>query len=353
MAINANHTASVDSVKVGRQREPEAAKVCCVIPAYKCRKTVCDVVAAALEYAHDVVVVDDACPEGSGSSVLEAFPGSKRVHVITLPSNGGVGAAVKTGIAKALDLTADIVVKIDGDGQMDPSYVPSMVEILLGDPSICLVKGNRFTDERLLRQMPALRLLGNSALSLLLRFASGYWDMLDPTNGFLAFNVHALDAIGWKKLSNRYFFESSVLCASGLRREKIAELEMPAIYASESSSLSLPRSAIEFSAKLLLKLCHRVLLQYFVFDTNIASLYMIVGAILCLAGMTFGAFEWDQALITGTARTPGTVMLAVLPLLMGFQLLLNALLYDVQLSTKIFRQPVAWQLRRRKRYIKP
>lgn len=344
---------AVRAQPAGTKREADAARVCCIIPAYRCGSAVARVVAGALEYAHDVVVVDDACPDGSAEAVRAQFGSCERVHLIRLEKNGGVGVAMKAGIRRALDLHADVIVKIDGDGQMDASYVPAMVDVLLGDPDVCLVKGNRFGGDQVLQKMPPVRLLGNSVLSLLIRFASGYWDMLDPTNGFIAFNAHALEAIGWEKFADRFFFESSVLCAAGLRREKIAEVQMPALYGGEKSSLSVLRSAAEFPPKLLLGLLRRIFLQYFVFDINIASLYLIAGTLLCLAGLGFGGYEWREALVTGIARTPGTVMLAVMPLLMGFQLLLNSLLYDVQFSRKIFRQPAVWDRRRRKRYVRP
>ena len=162
-------------------------RVCCVIPAYRARGSVCDVVRDVLPYVDAVVVVDDACPEGSSDAAVQAFRAHPSVYVLKRERNGGVGAAMKTGIEKALELGADVIVKIDADGQMDPSYIPSMVQLFADDPNLAYIKGNRFFDSMVVSRMPAIRLFGNSCLSLMAKFASGYWNILDPTNGYLAF----------------------------------------------------------------------------------------------------------------------------------------------------------------------
>jgi dolichol-phosphate mannosyltransferase len=320
--------------------------ICAVIPAFRARRTVCDVVRGILRYADVVVVVDDACPEGSGDAASREFRGHPAVYVLMRERNGGVGAAMKTGIQKALDLGADVIVKLDADGQMDPSYIPSIAELFEIDPNLALVKGNRFFDPRVLRTMPAIRFLGNSSLSLFTKFASGYWNILDPTNGYLAFNGHLLPAVNWRAFADCYFFEISVLCEFGLKRATIAEMEMDTIYGQALSSLSVTRTLLAFPPKLLRLTLRRLLLQYFIFDINLGSLYVLLGVALSGFGTGFALFEWIQSALTNVPRTTGTVMLAVLPFLMGFQLLLNALLYDVQFAAKSMRELLGQKARR-------
>lgn len=321
-------------------------KVCCVVPAYRARETICDVVRGALRYADAVVVVDDGCPEGSGDAVNAAFRGHPSVCVIEREKNGGVGAATKTGLEKALELGADVIVKIDADGQMDVSYIPSIVELFESEPNLAYVKGNRFFDPRVLSRMPAIRLFGNSCLSLLAKFASGYWNILDPTNGYLAFSGRLLPAVRWRTFADCYFFEISALCEFGLKRATIAEMEMDTIYGQELSSLSISRTLFAFPPKLARLFLRRLLLQYFIFDINLGSLYILLGLALLAFGTGFAIFEWIQSAITNIPRTTGTVMLAVLPFLMGFQLVLNALLYDVQFAAKSTRELLGQKVRR-------
>ena len=308
--------------------------ICCVIPTYKASATICTVVRDVSQYADAVVVVDDACPQRSGELVEETFRGDPSVYVVRHEVNRGVGGATKTGIAKAFELGAEVIVKLDADNQMDARYVPAIAAVFESDQAVEFVKGNRFIDMNLLRAMPKRRLFGNSVLSLLLKLSSGYWNLIDPTNGYLAFRASKLRQAAWQELSDRYFFEAHVLCMLGMRKAHIAEMEMPAIYGGEVSSLSIMRVALEFPPKLL-KLClKRVLFQYFVYDINLGSLYLLFGLLLVTAAVLWGGYEWVESVVTGVPRTTGTVMLAVLLFLMGFQLLLNALMHDVQFGAR-------------------
>lgn len=308
--------------------------VCCVIPAYRAAATVCGVVADALLYADMVAVVDDGCPENSGRAVQDAYSGDERVLVVVREENGGVGAATKSGIGAAIAAGADVIVKLDADGQMDPSFIAQIRDIFLDEQEVVCVKGNRFFDSAVLELMPKTRLIGNAALSLLGKWASGYWNIIDPTNGYLAFNANALKMLPWQKFADSYFFEMSVLCELGLKRLPLVELEMPTIYNEAPSSLSITRTLFEFPPRLVRLMLRRLLIQYFVFDINLGTLYLVVGTLLSLFGLVFGGYEWALSLITHVGRATGTVMLAVLPFLMGFQLLLNALMYDVQFAPK-------------------
>jgi dolichol-phosphate mannosyltransferase len=305
----------------------------CIIPTYRAASTIVAVVGQALAYVDAVVVVDDACPEGSGAVAQSAYADNPAVHVVHRERNGGVGAAMKTGIGYALQAAADIIVKIDADGQMDPAFIPIIQGLFEDDPSLVCVKGNRFFQTQVLEAMPKTRLFGNAVLSLMAKFASGYWNTIDPTNGYLAFSGPLLAVLPWQKFADSYFFEMSVLCELGLRRLPIVELEMPTIYTSAPSSLSIAHVIGDFPPKLFHLTLRRWLLQYFVFDVNLGSLYAVMGTMLVLFSLIFGAFEWVQSYVTHIGRATGTVMLVVLTFLMGFQLLLNALMCDVQFSS--------------------
>lgn len=334
------------AVKEGKTDLVAAApSVCCVIPAYRAANSIVDTVSAALDYAESVVVVDDACPESCGRIAEGFFRGNPRVRVLFRERNGGVGAAVKTGIAAAIESGDDIIVKLDADGQMDPAFIDSIRRAFAAHPGLVCVKGNRFFDASIVQLMPRARLFGNALLSLCAKFASGYWNTIDPTNGYLGFNSRLLRMLPWESFADSYFFEMSVLCELGLKHLPILELEMPTIYTTAPSSLSIVKVMWEFPLRLLRMTIRRILLQYFLFDINLGSLYIVVGTLLSLFGIGFGAWQWSIGLATHVGRPTGTVMLAVLPFLMGFQLLLNALMYDVQFSQKTYHEmlPGPWR----------
>ncbi len=204
-------------------------------------------------------------------------------------------------------------------------------------------KGNRFHDTEALRRMPLARKVGKAGLSFLLKASSGQWHIFDPTNGYTAIHCTALRALDLGRLHPRYFFESSML--SLLRRlgAVVEDVPMPARYGEEHSNLSIPRALIEFPWLLLRQGVHRILWQYFVADFNAVSLFLVSGVPLIAYGVLFGLYHWIHSYLTNHLTPTGTVMLAVLPLIIGFQLLLQALVLDIQNAP---RQPL--QARRRR-----
>ena len=309
----------------------------CIIPAFRATGSIARVVSSVLPFVDRIIVVDDGCPDGTGDVVKTAFAHNNRVEVVLASGNRGVGGAMKLGIAVALSIGATHIVKVDADDQMDPRYIFDMFRVLDANPKIALVKGNRFNDGTVVRVMPTARLVGNSVLTLLARISTGYWNGVDPTNGFFAIRASAIERINVDQLSNRYYFEISLLAALGLRRAAIAEMEMPPIYGKFPSSLSILRTIATFPFHLAASLLKRIVWQYFVADMNVGSLLMVVGALLWTFAAVLGSMWWSMALHSGVPTTPGNASIVIAPLIMGSQLFLNAILYDVQFSSRVFK----------------
>ncbi|MEQ8708020.1 MAG: glycosyltransferase family 2 protein [Rhodospirillales bacterium] len=302
-----------------------------IIPAYRVAAKIADVIAGIpVDIAH-IIVVDDACPEGSGD-IVEAL-NDKRLHLVRHTENQGVGGAVISGYRKALELGAGVMVKIDGDGQMDPAILHEIAgPVMTGEADYA--KGNRFADFRTLKRMPTVRLLGNSGLSFLLKAASGYWTMLDPTNGYTAIHARALEKLVLDRLDRRYFFESDLLIRLGTVSAVVVDVPMEARYADENSSLNIPKTMIEFPLKILRGLLRRLFLRYFIYDFNMASVYLMFSVPLLLFSLLFGIYQWIDSSQTGIARPLGTIMVVIIPLILGFQMLLQAIAFDVASTPK-------------------
>ncbi len=302
-----------------------------IIPAYRVAAKVAAVIADIPPEVAHIVVVDDACPEGSGDIV--AALDNKRLHLVRHTENQGVGGAVVSGYRKALELGADVMVKIDGDGQMDPAILHKIAgPVMSGEADYA--KGNRFADFRTLKRMPTVRLLGNSGLSFLLKAASGYWTMLDPTNGYTAIHARALEKLELDRLDRRYFFESDLLIRLGTVSAVVVDVQMEARYADENSSLNIPKTMLEFPGKILRGLLRRLFLRYFIYDFNMASVYLMVSVPLLLFSFLFGIYQWIDSSQTGIARPLGTIMVVIIPLILGFQMLLQAIAFDVASTPK-------------------
>ena len=130
-----------------------------------------------------------------------------------------------TGYRAALEDGAAIVVKLDGDGQADPGLIPSLVgPILAGQCDY--IKGNRFFNPENLSNMPKVRLLGNAILSFLSKASTGYWSIMDPTNGLTAISVPVLRLLPLEKLPKGYFFETDILFRLNAVRAVVEDFPM-------------------------------------------------------------------------------------------------------------------------------
>ena len=228
----------------------------------------------------------------------------------------------------ALAAGYEILVKIDGDGQMDCDYIPTLIQpIVNGEADY--TKGNRFYRREYLAMMPLLRLVGNSALSLLAKASSGYWNVMDPTNGYMAIHAIAAREIEFAKLDDRYFFESDMLFRLGLARAVVRDVAMEARYGSEISNLRIAPALLEFSFKHARNFCKRFFYNYVVRDVSVGTLQAVSGLLLFTFGVAFGSWSWLQSAAVDRDTPVGTVMLATLPIILGFQLLLAALSFDI------------------------
>jgi glycosyltransferase involved in cell wall biosynthesis len=303
-----------------------------VIPAYNEAKHIAGVIASIPSEVASVIVVDDASHDRTVDVVRQIA--DPRVILIQHPSNQGVGGAVCSGYQRALTLGADIVVKVDGDGQMDPSKIGRLVSPILHHRAD-YAKGARFCEARTLRQMPIIRLVGNLGLSFVTKLVSGYWHVMDPANGFTAIHRQTLEQLPLDTLSRGFFFETDMLIHLYYVQAVIADVQMPAHYGDEQSTLSPLKVLLAFPGKLLQAFLKRILWRYFIQDFTACSLFLVVGMLLFLGGASFGAIMWILNSMRGLATPTGTVMLATVPLLLGFHLLLQAIVLDIQSLPKI------------------
>ncbi len=306
-----------------------------VIPCYRVRSHVLGVIAAVPVFVRFIICVDDCCPEGSGAHIL-AHAADPRVRVIRNDVNLGVGGAMIRGFQEALSLNADIVAKIDGDGQMDPQLLPRFVAPIIGGKAD-YVKGNRFISIESVRQMPWPRLFGNSVLSLLTKLSSGYWHLFDPNNGYVCCHAEVLKRLPLNKISRRYFFESDMLFRLGVARALVIDVPMAAVYGDEKSSLRIGKVIAPFLFNHVRNFAKRLLYRYFLLDFNIASVELLCGLALIAFGVGVGGVAWYDSIRDGLPATAGTVMLAALPFMTGMQFLISAINFDV---TDVIREPL-------------
>lgn len=305
----------------------ENAVVAVVIPSYRVTRHILEVVAAIGPEVARIYVVDDSCPDHSGQFVRDHCR-DDRVVVVEHAENQGVGGAVMSGYRAALADGAVVIVKVDGDGQMNPALIPHFIgPILAGEADY--TKGNRFFDLEAIRNMPSMRLFGNAVLSLLTKLSSGYWDLFDPTNGYTAIHRDAARHLPFHKISRRYFFETDMLFRLNTIHAVVVDIPMDAVYGEEVSNMKISKVVTEFIGKHTVNFCKRVFYNYYLRDMSLASLELPLGVLLVLLGGGYGVAHWVMSARIGVATPAGTVMLAALPILMGMQLVLAFLAYDI------------------------
>lgn len=301
--------------------------VAVVIPCYKVRMHLLDLIRRIGPEVDRIYVVDDGCPEGSGRHVLENCP-DQRVLVIFNEKNLGVGGAVKAGYRKAMEEKATVVVKLDGDGQMDPALIPWLIAPVIQHKAD-YVKGNRFYDISFLRQMPLIRRFGNSMISFITKLVTGYWNIMDPANGFTAIHVSVLKHLSLDKIDNRFFFESDMLFRLYTVRAVVQDMPMRAVYSGEKSNLSVTRVLFRFPGLYLNRMLKRITYNYFIRDFNIGSLELVIAMVLLGFGIIFGGIKWLGSIESTRPASAGTVLLAGLPVILGFQAFLSFLHFDL------------------------
>lgn len=304
-------------------------KIAIVIPAYRVERWIQTLLKEVPAYIDYIIVVDDSSDDKTSEKVKEVF--DSRVQLIKHAKNRGVGGAMKTGFQEAMKLGADICVKIDGDGQMSPSYLPALLYPLVLK-ECDYIKGNRFTFLANNRSMPWIRQLGSHILTFLNKFSSGYWHIFDPQNGYVAIRTNCLRRIPMKWIDESYFFENSMLISLNIIEARVSDVFIPSRYGEEESSMKILWVLRHFPIKLIRGFFHRVFFRYIYKDISPVSIMLFLGTSLMLGGVLWGVRAWYLSYLSNVEVSLGGLALGLIPILLGFQLLLSALLQDIQLS---------------------
>jgi len=303
-----------------------------VIPCYLGGDTTLKLISEILIYANKIVLVDDNCPLKTGEKVLESDLRDK-IHVIFNNKNLGVGASTKKGFNWLISQKCNIILKMDADYQMYPSDIPRMCEPIM-KRECQATKGNRFFDIDNLLKMPKIRLIGNTFLNYLSKFSTGYWDISDPTNGFLAFDLETLKKIDFHKTDNRFFFETEILFRCSIKNINIINVPIEANYKNHLSSLSPIKEIIPFFLKNIRLLFKRIIYQYFLFDFNIGSIELIFSVIFSFSSILLGSYLFLKSYITYKFSSPGMVSIFTILSIFSLQFLLAFVHYDSSLRFK-------------------
>lgn len=306
----------------------KGAVIAAVVPAFREERQIATVITTMPDFVDHIVIVDDHSPDGT--SAAAAAVGDPRVTLVRHEVNTGVGGAIITGHRTAMGLGADIDVIMAGDAQMDPQYLPDLLDPLV-EEGYGFAKANRFFSVGSFDGMPRYRVFGNVVLSFFTKLASGYWHIFDPQNGYTAIRREVLQRLPLDRIAQRYSFENDLLIHLNIVRTPALDVPIPAVYGDEVSSIRLGKVVPELLDLLLKGFWKRVWYKYVLWSFSPIALMLFSGLFLLVLGTLVGVWVVANTLGPPIAST-GSVILSVGPTLLGLQLLLFALLLDIQES---------------------
>jgi len=306
----------------------QGLSVAVVVPAHNEEALIGQTLTTMPSLVDRIFVIDDASTDRT-AEVARAI-GDPRVEVIRHEKNTGVGGAILTGHRRALQEEVDVSVVMAGDAQMDPDYLPQLLDPI-ADGTAEFTKANRFYARSSTGDMPKHRIFGNVVLSMMTKFSSGYYHLFDPQNGYTAIHRNALQRLDLDAISADYSFENSLLIHLNVLRVPARDVPIPAIYGEEISGIRLHRVVPMLLGTLFRGFWWRIWHKY-VFPSLapfailfFGGLFLLLVGVVAVTIITVLAFE-------GVTATAATVMLGVAPLLASIQLLVNALIIDMQES---------------------
>lgn len=218
-------------------------KVVCVIPAFNEEKTVRRVIEGAMAHVDEVVVVDD----GSVDKTYEEAVDTKAI-VIRHEENYGVGRATRTGIKKALNLNADLIVTLDADGEHDPDVIPKLVQTAV-DKAKNIVVGSRFIGQHTQAyDMPMVNRISNKISTLLVNLLFGT-RITDSQSGFRAYTRDVFKKVDGKK--DNYLYQTEVLIKAILCGLSVTEVPIESVYRRDKKLRHSLKESLQYPVMLL------------------------------------------------------------------------------------------------------
>ena len=252
-----------------------------VVPAYNEEKLIGRVIETMPALVDRIIVVDD-CSRDSTAAIVEQYRehDPERIVLVRHALNEGVGGAIASGYMWARDHDVDIAVVMAGDAQMDPADLPALLEPV-ANGAVDYAKGNRLFTGEAWKLIPRTRYLGNSALSLMTKIASGYWHVADSQTGYTAINRRALATIDWTRTWKRYGQPNDLLVRLNIYSFKVRDVPVKPVYNIGETSGIRPLRIIPRLTRLLTRLFFmRMLEKYVIRDFHPLVFFYAIGLLL-------------------------------------------------------------------------
>ncbi|MGA1824069.1 MAG: glycosyltransferase family 2 protein [bacterium] len=306
-----------------------------VIPAYNEEKLIGGVIETIPDFIDKIIVVNDQSSDQTKTIVIDyqrQFP--DRIVYLEHTVNQGVGGAISTGYTWCRDNELDIAVVMAGDGQMDPLDLPNLLDPIIENRAD-YTKGNRLFTGKAWQLIPKIRYLGNSALSLLTKIVSGYWNVADSQSGYTAINRRALMTIDWDFMYKRYGQPNDLLVRLNIFDFRVLDVPIRPIYNIGEKSGIKPIRLIPKLLWLLSRLfIFRMIQKYVIRNFHPLIFFYFMGLTLFIPGLLFGSYLLLYRMFCGPV-SPTSALFAVFLFVSGLQSIFFAMWFDMEHNREV------------------
>jgi len=303
-------------------------RVAAILPCYNEEKLIGKTVNTMPDFVDAIIAVDDNSTDDTWKIIQELAKKNKRVVPIHKDPNEGIGGSYISGFEYAKKHKFDLIFTMAGDAQCNQDYMPNMIDTLL-DKNLDYVKANRFVHRQELKQMPTFRRIGNTVITILTKFSSGYYSIFDSQNGYGVFKLKTLESLPLEHIGRRYDYENTLLISLAIAGAKVQDEPVPAIYGDEVSTIPVFKTTMRALKVVWKGFWRRIYYKYVVVNFHPLALFLFSGLLLFLFGVCFGLYIAIDRIVNGITPSTGSVMIAVLPIILGFQLLLTTITMDM------------------------
>jgi len=303
-------------------------RVAVVVPAYNEELLIGETLSGLPDFVAKVYVVNDCSKDRTQEVVEEYARQDPSIVPIRHETNGGPGAAIITGFRAALRDGMDVVATMDGDNQMDPRFLPELLDPII-DGKCDYTKGNRLASAEYRKGMSRWRFFGNSVLTLLTKVASGYWQLMDPQNGYTAISARALERIDVNEIYPRYGYLNDILVKLNVLGFRVVNVPHPARYGRETSSIQYRNYITRVSKLLLNDFLWRLKTKYVILSFHPLVFYYFLGVSLIGISLLAGVYAlWYRFMEHHPIFVPAITALILFAL--GTHYWLFAMLFDMR-----------------------
>ena len=309
-----------------------------VIPCYNEEKMITQTIKKIPEYIDHIIAVNDASTDNTIEVLNKLKKQYSKLIIVDNKVNQGVGGALIAGYDYAIKNTkATAIGIVAGDDQFDSSYLKAMLDDFI-DQSADYVKASRFFHREAFKTMPKYRQFGNIFISLLTKFSTGYYSITDITNGCGWLRREIIEKIDFSIVEKRYDYETSMLTALSIANAKVIDHAVPAHYGDEKSTIKLIPTAWRNLKAVWKGFWRRIYYKYVLYGFHPVALFLFTGMFFLIISLLLAIFLLYVKLFAHQSPTAGSVMLAVLPFILGIQLTLTALTIDVSNENNNFKK---------------